>query len=225
MSQTTFFLAGLARTSRRRRCWPLIVSVFLWLAAVPLAAQANQPDDGLSPEELVSEMSGGGLILYIRHAATDHSQSDRDLTDLRNCAMQRNLSEEGKAETRIMGQAIAAFGVPIGEVLSSPYCRAVDTAEIAFGRYEIVDDLRATFFTSEAETKRLNGALREMLSRTPEEGTNTAIVGHTANLEDVADIWPKPEGVTHVFRPLEDEGFEHLGRISPAEWAALLEAR
>lgn len=110
-----------------------------------------------------------------------------------------------------MADAIARLEIPIGQVLSSPYCRTIDTAMIVFGRYRIVDDLRATFFTDKNETDRINAALRARLAQRPDDGENTVPVGHIANLDDVTKIWPKPEGVVHVFRPLGKDGFEHLG--------------
>lgn len=196
------------------------------LIALPHAApvQAQESEGSASNAELVELLQGGGLILYVRHGATDHSQADRDVGDLNQCEMQRNLSQKGKDESATMGAAIGALGIPVGAVLSSPYCRAVDTARIAFGRYEVDDMLRATFFTSAEETRAINAYLRELLSVPPAPGTNTVILGHTANLDDVTRVWPKPEGVAHVFRPLGDGGFQHLGRITPDNWAALLEA-
>jgi len=171
--------------------------------------------------ELVKLLRQGGYVLYVRHAATDHSQVDEDLTDLSRCDLQRNLSEQGKHEARTMGAAIASLGIRIGKVYSSPYCRCVDTAQIAFGRYEIVDDMRATFFTNEQETQHLVAFLRKQLSTKPQPGYNTVLVGHTANLRDLTKVWPKPEGVVHVFRPLAEAGFEHLGQLAPSDWQTL----
>lgn len=175
-----------------------------------------------TPRELVKLLADGGLILFVRHTATDHSQSDQDVSDLSRCDMQRNLSQQGKDEAELIRAAIEKLQIPIGIVLTSPYCRTVDTARLAFGRYTMVHDLRATFFTSAAETNEINRKLRLLLSEAPDSGTNTVLVGHTANLSDVTDVWPKPEGVTHIFRPLGSQEFEHLGRITPEDWEKLL---
>ena len=196
------------------------------LAVVFMAASTHAVADKhagtLSPPELVAEMQKGGLILYVRHAATDHSQADTDLKDLSRCDLQRNLSQQGKDESRLLADTIARLGIKIGTVLTSPYCRCVDTAKIAFGRYEIEPGLRATFFTDEAESRELATYLRNQLSIIPDTGMNTVLVGHTANLRDVTKVWPKPEGVMHVFRPLGGgKGFEHLGRLPPKLWRDL----
>ena len=193
------------------------VTLFV-LASVAVADESGSTDPG----KLIDRLQAGGLILYVRHAATDHSQADRDTTDLSNCQQQRNLSDRGREETRTMARVISQFEIPIGRVYTSPYCRTIETAQIAFGRYEVADGLRATFFTNEAVTAELNQFLRMLLAQAPDAGTNTAIVGHTANLDDVTHVWPKPEGVVHVFRPLAGNRFEHLGRITPTDWAELL---
>lgn len=193
------------------------------LVAAPAPADAQRQSGTLSFDELIPKLREGGYVLYVRHAATDHSQEDRDLSDLSNCALQRNLSDQGKQEARALGEALARLDIKIGEVRTSPYCRCADTARIAFGRFEIDNNLRAAFFTDEEETEQLSAHLRRQLSTKPEPGTNTVLVGHTANLRDVTDVWPKPEGVVHIFKPLgEGQGYEHLGRIVPSKWLEIV---
>jgi len=46
------------------------------------------------------------------------------------------LNEKGKLQARAMGEHIKHIGLPIGYVISSPICRARQTAEIAFNRYD-----------------------------------------------------------------------------------------
>ena len=199
-----------------------VLAAFVLSVSATSSPAAQQTEGLFEPRELIELLAGGGLILYVRHAATDHSQSDQDISDLSKCELQRNLSRQGKNDARTMRATIEKYKIPIGTVLTSPYCRAIDTASIAFGRYTVVHDLRATFFTSSAETEAINRRLRMLLAETPIDGTNTVLVGHTANLSDVTYVWPKPEGVVHVFRPLGSSGFEHLGRVTPEDWRKLL---
>lgn len=186
---------------------------------MPAAANEEQPT--INSNEIIKALQQGGYILYIRHAATDHSQQDIDLSDLSLCDLQRNLSQQGKDESRMLGEALNKLKINVDDIFTSPYCRCVDTAKIAFGRYHIVNDLRATFATNEAESTRLVGVLKELLSKPPKQGFNTVIIGHTANLRELTQVWPKPEGVTHVFKPLGVKGFKHIGRITPTEWRPL----
>lgn len=214
-------MAGVIRTG-----WLFRRMVATCLLAAVAGTSLAQTAGMTPPSALVVALRDGGLIIYLRHASTNHDEADRNISDLSRCELQRNLSEQGRAESRLLREAFESFDIPIGRVFASPYCRTVETAMIAFGGHEVVHDLRAVFFTSEEETKRINATLRDLLSRVPEPGNgNTVIVGHAASLSEVADVWPKPEGVTHVFRPLGGSGFAHLGRIPPTDWAAMLEAQ
>lgn len=85
-------------------------------------------------EALWSLLQGGGQVVLIRHAQTTAGVGDPEGMRLDDCRTQRNLDERGRAEARRLGAAFQARNVPVGELLSSPWCRCVETARIAFGR-------------------------------------------------------------------------------------------
>lgn len=87
-------------------------------------------------EALWDALRGGGHVLYIRHSQTTPGVGDPPGFKLEDCSTQRNLSDAGRAQARRMGAALRQRGVPIGAVLSSPWCRCVETAKLAFGRAE-----------------------------------------------------------------------------------------
>ena len=89
--------------------------------ATGMATQSAAED--LAGPDLLTMLRQGGLVIFFRHARTDFSQDDTDLSDLTNCETQRNLSPEGHAQAQLIGDAIAALDIPIGEVLSSELCR------------------------------------------------------------------------------------------------------
>ena len=155
----------------------------------------------LAGADLLAALRQGGLVLYFRHARTDFSQDDTDLSDLSNCATQRNLSAEGRAQARLIGESIASLAIPIGEVLSSELCRTRETAELAFGRALPAPDL-TSFGTagSEAEEQERAAALRRLLATPPRPGTNTVLVGHLFNIQAAAGI-SLAEGQAAIFRP------------------------
>src|SRR4051812_2058161 len=74
----------------------------------------------------------GGQVVLIRHALTAGTADPPGL-DIGNCATQRNLSDRGKLQARKMGALFAARAAPVERVLSSRYCRCLDTARFAFG--------------------------------------------------------------------------------------------
>ncbi len=85
-------------------------------------------------EALWKLLAGGGQVLFLRHGQTTPGVGDPDGFKLEDCATQRNLSAEGRAQSRRLGAELKRRAIPVGEVLSSPWCRCVDTARLAFGR-------------------------------------------------------------------------------------------
>ena len=190
---------------------------FLRFILIALAFSSTLNAEEVTTEDMIKMLQQGGYILYVRHGATDHSQADSDLSDLRNCSKQRNLSKQGILESRALGEAIRKFNIKIDRVISSPYCRCVDTAIYAFERVEIDNQLRATFNENAEATQELVDSLSAKLKELPPSGTNTVLVAHTANLREVTKVWPKPEGVVHIFKPSGD-AYQHIGRITPVQW-------
>jgi len=52
-----------------------------------------------------------------------------------------NLSRRGQEQAKRLGDTFRARGIPVGDVLASPYCRAMDTGKLAFGRATAADFL------------------------------------------------------------------------------------
>jgi phosphohistidine phosphatase SixA len=155
---------------------------------------------------LVEALREGGYVIYFRHARTDFTMPDSDRFNLADCSTQRNLSEDGRADARAIGEAFRALRIPVGAVLSSEYCRTRETAELAFGRVEPTRDLtsRVATMTPEEEAERIE-ALRRLLATPPAPGTNTVLVGHQFNLQDATGV-TIAEGEAAIFAPVVDGG-------------------
>jgi len=206
-------------------CRPLSLVLLLCavlLNVVPHAA-AEEPLQG---EELVEALRQGGLNIYFRHAQTDWSQSDRidQEGDWTSCdpTRFRQLSDEGRANARSVGEAFRALDIPVSRVLASPYCRAVETARLMeLGPVERTADvmnLRAAeyFGGRDAIVRRA----RELLATPPEPGTNTVIAAHGNVARAATPVYPgEAEGV--IFRPDGDGGFSFVGRLTPSQWREL----
>ena len=147
-----------------------------------------------------------------------HNQRDRDHNNLQNCETQRNLSDEGREMSRNIGKVFDTTGIRVGKVISSPYCRCMDTAGLAFGKVKLSDDLAYAMGADKLETVRLGKALRTLLGSKPVDGVNTVLVGHTANLKEATGIWPSFEGSAIAFQPQGNGKFYVVGEILPKEW-------
>jgi phosphohistidine phosphatase SixA len=188
------------------------------LVAVLASTVGAGESEVLQEKELVDAMRRGGNVIYLRHATTNPDQVDADRPDFTRCETQRNLSDAGRRMAREIGSAFKALGIRVGRVLSSPYCRTVETAELAFGRHEVSPVMYFAMGVAKEERASQSSKLRLMLSTPPSPATNTILVGHNANIKEAAGVWPKREGDAHVFRP-GPSGFAHIGEVSAEDWA------
>ncbi|MCK4710925.1 MAG: histidine phosphatase family protein [Gammaproteobacteria bacterium] len=199
----------------------LIIELSL-ISGLVSATELNTNNSALLPtDQLSQKLKQGGYILYFRHAATDHPAYDQHPVDFTNCATQRNLSEQGINQAKLIGKEVKTLGIKIGDVASSPYCRCRDTAQLAFGKYRIDEDLSFSVSAQPEERLRITNSLRRMLTVAPDAGHNNIIVSHVSNLREATGVWPKPEGVAWIIQPKGDKGYQVLGKITPTDWADL----
>ena len=197
-------------------------SLALLAALLAGCGGGSSPDAALGPVELVERLREGGYVVYLRHAATDASPEDAPVVDFDDCRTQRLLNQTGRGQSRSIGRAFRDLGIPVGDVLSSEYCRARETAELAFGRYE--DEPALTGFPNEGDDTYAGRvrATRELLARAPAERENTILVAHIKNLEAAAEV-SVDEGGLAVFEPLGGTRFRHLGSLPAEAWPQLVE--
>lgn len=185
---------------------------------------APEPVGPLTGDRLVAALGDGGLVLYLRHTETTEGGID-GVDALGDCAAQRELSEAGRRDAREIGAAFAGLAVPVERVLASPFCRTVETAELAFGDRVRTEagllDLASTG-QSQDEQDAARGRLRALLAEEPPEGENVVLVGHLSNVGPVTGTSPE-EGGTVVFRPDGDGGFALVAEVPPQGWQRLAE--
>jgi phosphohistidine phosphatase SixA len=191
------------------------------LAPRPSLAQGQALQPQLAGRELVEALAEGGYVILMRHAATDRFVADPDQFDLADCATQRNLSEEGRRQATLIGRSFEKLGIEVSRVLTSPYCRCVDTAKLAFGRLEKSEALAAVDDLTYPERDARGMQIRQMLGTAPAAGTNTVLITHTGNLLYSFGLQARPEGIAHVFRPAEIGPAPYVGTMLPDEWPAL----
>lgn len=152
----------------------------LLLAALgaPLAARAAGDD----PATLLRR---GGVVIAFRHALAPGTFDPPNFR-LGDCSTQRNLSDEGRAQARRIGAWFRERGLAPARVRSSPWCRCVDTAELAFARVEPWAALGSPRAGTEATNAQSLADLRAALAaaaRTP--GRFEAWVTHMFVLSDL----------------------------------------
>lgn len=156
-------------------------------------------------------LGGGGSVAILRHARAPGTGDPANFR-LEDCATQRNLSDEGREQSRRIGEAFRARSVPISKVLSSRWCRALDTARIAFGNTEGQPALDSFFSDRSAEETRTQ-ALRQMVAQWSGQPGVLVLVTHQVNITALTGVVPA-EGEILVLRP-KPAGFELVARLRP----------
>lgn len=156
---------------------------FLLSIALLLASQAVLADDALW-----EKLKSGGYVILIRHAETDPGVGDPPGFRLNDCKTQRNLNDAGREQAKRLGAAFAKRGIPVAKVMTSRWCRALDTARIAFGGAEPWPALDNTFETPQRREPQMR-EVRKALAK-PVAGSNLVLVTHGVNVYALTGISP-----------------------------------
>ena len=85
--------------------------------------------------KLIKELKEGGKLIFIRHAYAPGSGDPQNF-NLYDCSTQRNLSKNGREQSKIIGNVFLKNKIDTKNVYSSEWCRCKETASIAFKSYE-----------------------------------------------------------------------------------------
>jgi len=196
---------------QRRAVLPLLLGPLAWTAtAADVDANASADADA----DAARLLRGGGLVLALRHALAPGT-FDPPNFKLGDCSTQRNLSDEGRAQARRIGQWLSSRGLQPAAVRSSPWCRCVDTATLAFGRA----DPWAALGSPRAGTEETNAAslqaLRQALAAARRQSRRFEVwVTHQFVLSDLAGV-STASGEGLLLRTAADGALELLGRLPP----------
>lgn len=190
-----------------------IINAIAALVTIMLAGNAatvsQTPDGGLTADAL----RRGGYVIFIRHATADQG-TDANGFVLEDCATQRNLGATGMGDADTIGRGVQQQQIPVGDVLSSEFCRALDTARHAFGRAQPAANLNLCCQDGRdlTDTQRRDFLIHALATR-PRPGTNTVLIGHGSFV--MTDLMM---GEAAVYAPDGAGGANRIARILPDEW-------
>ncbi len=181
--------------------------------------------DKLSGSALLGALQKGGHVIYFRHAQTEKDyadQADPKMT-LENCETQRKLNDVGIQQSKDIGAAFTAKKIPVGEVITSEYCRAWKTADLAFGKHQKNSKLNFLPFEDYTDTQvqEMKANVMPLLTVVPKGDKNTVLVGHDDIFEAATGIYPDPQGMAYVLTPDGKGSFIIQANLLPEDWAKL----
>jgi broad specificity phosphatase PhoE len=156
----------------------------LLVALVALLASAPAPAD----ERLWSLLKAGGQVVLIRHTVTTPGAGDPPGMRLDDCSTQRNLTDAGRAHARRIGEAFKSRGIPVERVLSSPWCRCLETARLAFGQPEVSDALSNLFGRPENRERQIK-QIQALVATKAAKG-NLVLVTHGSTIQALTGVSP-----------------------------------
>jgi hypothetical protein len=179
--------------------------IFFVVPMLPLSGHADSYSDIPADQKdlfWANEVVKGGYILHFRHGernryTTSSRTPETNVTSFDAVALALGmrgenedfgimtcLTDEGKAESKLVGRALKILGVGMSDLISSPSCRARQTAYFAFGTEgRIVNSLlhRTSVRSDQHSAFTIN--LREnMLRLHLEPGKNAIMTGHVGTL-------------------------------------------
>ncbi len=129
-----------------------------------------------------------GHMALLRHSNVPETPIETDSTNLKNCIIQRNLDEVGRAQARRIGDEFRKHGITRVRFVSSQYCRALETAKLT--KLGPVQELPALnlVFTSEFSAMRETAEKTIKFMKTIPANQLTVFVSHVGNIQSIGHV-------------------------------------
>jgi phosphohistidine phosphatase SixA len=183
-----------------------VLSFTLMICGLAAPAQA-QTDDA----DLLARLQDGNHIGLMRHSTAPGSDDPPNFR-IGDCSTQRNLSQGGRDQAVVIGQKLREAGIDDARVVSSQWCRCLDTANLLeIGEVEELPYLNSLVSypgQGGQMTRDLAAWIAEVdLSRT------TILVTHQINISSIVRSGAG-EGDIVVVRRETDGGLSLVGRLA-----------
>lgn len=163
------------------------------IAESPVPLPTESPTASDVPEAIAAD---GDIWSRLRQADTHYyvlmrhaiapGTGDPANFQLDDCSTQRNLSEEGREQARRTGEAFREQNVAVQQVLSSEWCRCLDTAELMnLGPVERFSALNS-FFQDRSQGPERIQQLREFMVNHRDDVGVTVLVTHFVTISAIA---------------------------------------
>ena len=181
--------------------------------------------DSFAGQNLAAAMRTGGYVILMRHASSPPITPDASTANTDNPNLERQLDESGRSSAVALGEALRQLRIPIGQVLSSPAYRALETIKFAqLGPATLIAQLGDAGQSMVSDKSGARGAwLRAKTAEPPASGKNTFIVTHSPN---IMEAYPQEtaglaDGEALILHPDGHGAAAFVARVKINEWAHL----
>ncbi len=179
-----------------------ITLLFSLLLATPATA---------SEEAAWAALRGNGHVALMRHADAPGGFGDPPGFRLDDCATQRNLSAAGRADAAAVGTTFKAQRVRPGRIVSSPWCRCVDTATLMDVGPVVIEPTFSNVVVLSDRRDALTRGARDFIAAWKGPGA-LLVVTHGANIQALTGYNPA-SGEIVVVTPQADGSLREIGRL------------
>jgi broad specificity phosphatase PhoE len=139
-------------------------------------------------DNLWSALKSDNHLVLIRHALAP-GYGDPDYFDVKDCKTQRNLHDEGRYQSKKIGDLFRSNGIGKAVVYSSQWCRCLDTARLLdLGEVSELPSLNSFFQHLEKEQSQTEQMMR-WIQNAPLD-TPTVLVSHQVNITALTGYSP-----------------------------------
>ena len=140
-------------------------------------------------QNIISELKKGGKIIFIRHAYAPGG-GDPVNFNINDCNTQRNLNDDGRLQSKKIGDFFKKNKISIEKVYSSEWCRCKETASIAFKKFETKNFLNSFFSEKFAKNRKNQIANFNKFLSDWDENHNLIFVTHYVVISEILNYAP-----------------------------------
>ncbi|MEG3861184.1 histidine phosphatase family protein [Microcoleus sp. herbarium12] len=152
-----------------------------------------------------------GLVVAMRHAIAPGTGDPANFK-LSDCSTQRNLSAQGRTQAQQIGAEFRNRNIKIARVLSSQWCRCLETAKlINLGKVEPLRELNS-FFSDSSQEARQTATVRKLIVDNRNTKGAVIMVTHQVNITAITNIVPQ-SGEAVILKSDPQGKIKIVGRI------------
>ena len=184
-----------------------------WVMVLAVVVSGLMPGAGAVAANSVAlwdALRSGGHVALIRHALAPGTGDPADFA-IGDCATQRILSEEGRAQARRIGALFRANGIETAPVYTSQWCRCRDTAAL-LGLGPVADlPVLNSFFGRPGGRMPQTEGLRQWIAAQTLDSPRI-LVTHQVNITAITGVYPS-SGEIVIVRAMADGDLAVVGTI------------
>ena len=139
--------------------------------------------------DLKKNLEEGGKLIFIRHAYAP-GNGDPQNFNLNDCLTQRNLSDRGRKQAKIIGNIFSKTNISLSGIFSSEWCRCKETARIAFSKFETKKFLNSFYSAQFANNRKKQVQEFENFLKKWNKKDNLIFVTHYVVIDEILNYAP-----------------------------------